>query len=172
MCDHNNFIYLLFPSVCFSQQKKCNRKLFFLIPTFTTRNSVVPHNVAIFEDAGYSLRAVGLNKALLTKEWDWAAKLKALPKTFPIDWHPWIRALIVAKGWWKHNKEIRLVMRTMQGCKETVVEPTKTSVVLETELCLCLSDHICTQSYLGLGHWWLWIFFQGQSRPKQNKKNH
>jgi len=43
--------------------------------TFTTWHSVVPHNISIFENAGDSLRSVGLYEPLLTQERDGAAKL-------------------------------------------------------------------------------------------------
>lgn len=38
--------------------------------TFTARHSIVPHHVAIFEDAGDGLGAMGLHKTLLTQERD------------------------------------------------------------------------------------------------------
>ncbi|TNN88034.1 hypothetical protein EYF80_001615 [Liparis tanakae] len=48
---------------------------------------IVPHHVAILENARDGLRAVGLNEALLAQERDGTAQLKALTKAFTVNWH-------------------------------------------------------------------------------------
>lgn len=72
-------------------------------PTFAARNSVVPHHVAILEDAGDGLGAVGLHKAFLAQEWDGAAELQALTKALPINRNAGVWALIVTKRYRKYE---------------------------------------------------------------------
>lgn len=73
--------------------------------TFTAGNCIIPHHVAILENARDGLRAVGLNEALLAQERDGAAQLEALAKSLPINWHTWVRALVVAKRYWEKECE-------------------------------------------------------------------
>lgn len=65
--------------------------------TFTTWHSVVPNNISIFENAGDSLRSVGLHEPLLTQERDGAAKLKTLTKSLSIYWHARVGTFVVSK---------------------------------------------------------------------------
>lgn len=76
--------------------------------TFTTRNSIVPHHVAILENAGDGLRAMGLDKAFFTEEWDGAAQLKALTKALPINRNTWVWALVVAECYRKCTKKMNV----------------------------------------------------------------
>lgn len=66
--------------------------------TFTARHGVVPHHVAVLEDARDGLRAMGLDESLLAQEGDGTAQLKVLTETLPIHWHTWVRALVVTEG--------------------------------------------------------------------------
>lgn len=71
-----------------------------LIPrlTFAARHGVVPHHIAVLEDARDGLRAVRFDESLLTQEGDGTAQLKVLTETLAVHWHTWVRALIVTEG--------------------------------------------------------------------------
>lgn len=66
--------------------------------TFASWHSVVPHHVAVLEDARDGLRAVRLDESLLTQEGDGTAQLKVLTETLPVHWHTRVRALVVTEG--------------------------------------------------------------------------
>lgn len=66
--------------------------------TFTARHSVVPHHVAVLQDARDGLRAVRLDEPLLAQEGDGTAQLEVLAETLPVHWHAWVGALIVTEG--------------------------------------------------------------------------
>lgn len=65
--------------------------------TFTTWHSIVPHNIPIFENAGDSLRSVGLHEPLLTQERDGAAKLQTLTKALSVYWNTRVGTFVVPK---------------------------------------------------------------------------
>lgn len=67
--------------------------------TFAARHGVVPHHVAVLEDARDGLRAVRFDESLLTQEGDGTAQLKVLTETLPIHWHTRVWALVVTEGW-------------------------------------------------------------------------
>lgn len=75
--------------------------------TFATRDGVIPNDIAILEDAGDGLRAVGLDKALLAQERDGAAQLKVLAKALAVHRDAGIRALVVAKRCQKSRRDRR-----------------------------------------------------------------
>lgn len=66
--------------------------------TFTAGHGVVPHDVAVLQDAGDGLRAVGLDEALFAGEGHGAAQLQAVPEALPVHWHTGVGALVVAEG--------------------------------------------------------------------------
>lgn len=66
--------------------------------TFAAWHGVVPHHVAVLEDARDGLRAVRFDEPLLTQEGDGTAQLKVLTETLSIHWHTWVRALVVTEG--------------------------------------------------------------------------
>lgn len=65
--------------------------------TFAAWDRIIPHHVAVLEDAGDGLRAVGLNKSLLAQEGDGTAQLKVLAEALPIHRYTWVRTLIVTE---------------------------------------------------------------------------
>lgn len=77
--------------------------------TFAARHSVVPHHVAVLEDARDGLRAVGLDEPFLAQEGDGTAQLKVLTESFPIHRHTWVRALVVTEGCGEKRKKVEMV---------------------------------------------------------------
>jgi len=74
--------------------------------TFAAGHGVVPHHVAVLQDAGDGLGAVGLDEALLAQEGDGAAQLQALPEALAVDGHAGVRTLVVAERCvWKRRGE-------------------------------------------------------------------
>lgn len=77
--------------------------------TFAAWDRIIPHHVAVLEDAGDGLRAMGLNKSFFTQEGDGTAQLKVLAEALPIHRHTWVRTLVVTECYGKKkNKEMKL----------------------------------------------------------------
>lgn len=116
-----------------------------LLLTFAARHGVVPHYVAVLQDARDGLRAVRLDEALLAQERDGTAQLKVLAETLPVHWDTWVGALVVTEGCEGTN-----TVKAKAKFEIRVGRFSKTSDLFSTGWCLCdvLNDTNHTSRHL------------------------